>query len=292
MWYSCGVIIGAWVPDDAILTPVELAAGVRLERIPAWVKDPRAVEHEGTPTRQAVEEAEVAIVVEYEGTPGVLDKWQQDAEEKIFMTGIALWLAKPTSWSAGHLLHFQKKGDPQSWRRGGPANRLLITPQDASECPNAKDLELATKLLAFLSNLRRDGTIWGAVRLLAMALSAKPWEPRFVLVWIVLEALFGPEDGREITYRISHRIAFFLGSSPDDRRILAGIAKEGYAIRSKVVHGGRVGGLTGEESVDLMARCETLVRASLKKLSQFPEIAEKFDSKSREVYLDGIVFEK
>lgn len=107
----------------------------------------------------------------------------------------------------------------------------------------------------------------------------------------MLEALFGPEDGREITYRISHRIAFFLDTTAEDRRAAAKVVKDAYATRSKVVHGGKLAGLTPEQSVELMKQCEQLIRRSFRKLAKAPEIAAAFDSRKREMYLDGLAFE-
>ena len=36
---------------------------------------------------------------------------------------------------------------------------------------------------------------------------------RYALFWMALEALFGPEDGREISFRLSPRIAFLLAEN-------------------------------------------------------------------------------
>lgn len=182
MWYSCGVMLNASIPDDVLRNPVELSSGVRIEVIPQWVKDPRAVEHERRATRSEVESAVAAFVVEYEGTPGVLDKWQKQAEEKIFLAGIALWMAKPTGWSAGHMFHFQEKGDAGSWRRSGPINRLLVDREYLSEYPDPADFETAAEILTYILNLKRSGAVWGSIRFLGMALSERLWEPRFVLI--------------------------------------------------------------------------------------------------------------
>jgi hypothetical protein len=38
------------------------------------------------------------------------------------------------------------------------------------------------------------------------------WDPPFLLLWVVLEAIFAPSDPREITFRLSQRVAFCLGN--------------------------------------------------------------------------------
>lgn len=49
--------------------------------------------------------------------------------------------------------------------------------------------------------------------------------------------MFGAEDGREITYRLSQRIAFFLASNQAEARQLFKEVKKAYSFRSKVAHG-------------------------------------------------------
>src|SRR5262249_40706002 len=50
----------------------------------------------------------------------------------------------------------------------------------------------------------------GLIRTVWAGLQTNTVEIRYSLLWIALEALFGPEDGGEITHRLSQRIAFFL----------------------------------------------------------------------------------
>jgi hypothetical protein len=287
-WYSCGFIFDGYVPDAVLKVPVELAEGVRIERLPDWVKAEDALELESWSTKERIKRAVAGIVVEYEAD--AMDASVQKAEEKIFLAGFALWLAQPSGWSAAHITHFQKKGQSASVRRTGDCNAVRVRQDEAYAVPEPQALSLAGRLLAAILRLRRDGNVWIAVRFLTMALTEKLWEPRFVLVWIVLEALFGPEDGREITYRLSQRVGIFLGVDPGERVELFRIAKEGYGMRSKVVHGGKLAGLTPERSETLMAAAEDLVRRTLERLLQDGVLAEAFDGKGREQYLDELVF--
>lgn len=54
---------------------------------------------------------------------------------------------------------------------------------------------------------------------------------------IALEAIFGDEQGEEISYRIRLRAALFLGADVAERRTIQRTVKDFYAIRSKVAHG-------------------------------------------------------
>jgi hypothetical protein len=287
-WYSCGFIFEGHVPDSVLKVPVELAEGVRIERLPAWVKAEEALSLESWSTKKRIEEAVAGFVVEYE--TDALDANVQKAEEKIFLAGFAVWLAQATGWSAAHLTHFQVKGNASSVRRTGACNALRVRQDDVYAVPEPHSLALAGRFLGAVLRLRRDGNVWIAIRFLTMALTERLWEPRFVLVWIVLEALFGPEDGREITYRLSHRVGMFLGSDAGERVELFRIAKEGYGMRSKVVHGGKLAGLTPERSEMLMNQAEDLVRRALEKVLLEVGLSETFDGKVREQYLDELVF--
>ena len=42
----------------------------------------------------------------------------------------------------------------------------------------------------------------------------------FLILWLVIESLFGPEDAREITFRLSQRLALFMGTDSEETRAL------------------------------------------------------------------------
>ena len=112
-------------------------------------------------------------------------------------------------------------------------------------------------------------------------------EIRYSLFWIALEALFGPEDAREITYRLSQRVALFLAKDSSEARALFTKARNGYGFRSKIVHGRWKG---NAKSQVLMADAERLVRESLVRLLQDDELMKVFCGKKREAFLDDLVF--
>jgi len=142
--------------------------------------------------------------------------------------------------------------------------------------------------LAALSN---RGTIWTASRILWKALNDEVWEVRLLLLWVALEALYGPEDSREINFRISQRIAFFLGTNGDDRRRLYSEAKDGYTWRSKAVHGARLKTVDESTRLRVWAEAELLIRRTLVKILLDSDLTSSFDSKNRERLLDDLVFE-
>ncbi|MNT52886.1 hypothetical protein D3C72_1899370 [compost metagenome] len=56
--------------------------------------------------------------------------------------------------------------------------------------------------------------------------------------WVALESLFVPEKSPEINYRVSLRIAFFLGTTPEDRVEISKNIRYSYGYRSTIAHGG------------------------------------------------------
>lgn len=105
-----------------------------------------------------------------------------------------------------------------------------------------------------------------------------------------MESLFGPEDGREITFRLSQRVALFLESDKEKAQKLFSEVKNSYSWRSKVVHGLRLSKLKEDESYQLLVGLEQLVRRSFLEVLRDDATARIFDGESREKYLDSMPF--
>ena len=112
-------------------------------------------------------------------------------------------------------------------------------------------------------------------------------EIRYSLFWIALEALFGPKDGRELVFRLSQRIAFFLAKSRSGARETASIAKKAYDFRSKLVHGNWQPNAKAE---DLMGDTENIARSCLVRMTESETLLDAFMKDSRESFLDNLVF--
>jgi hypothetical protein len=148
-------------------------------------------------------------------------------------------------------------------------------------------MDLAGRLHSSLIRVPQDTAVWTAIRATWAGLQMNIEEIRYSLFWMALEALFGPDDPREITYRLSHRIALFLTKDRSGARELFMKAKSGYGFRSKVVHG------RWKENVKsqvLMADAERLVRESLIRLLQDDELMNVLCGKKRGAYLDNLIF--
>jgi hypothetical protein len=104
-----------------------------------------------------------------------------------------------------------------------------------------------------------------------------------------MEALFGPDDAREITFRLAQRIGFFLGESRSEAKSLFTTAKKCYGLRSKVAHCRWNGGASDAQQ---MEATEDISRRALLRLLDDAALRAKFSGSgaSRETYLDEVVF--
>src|SRR5262245_9829445 len=133
---------------------------------------------------------------------------QERALEGITLANLALWIAQPSGLGLDLMIHAKKRGREWSLRQSSVLSELTPHGQDQNAWLNLSDLRLARELTEALTALPRDGAVWIAARTLWKALTEQMWEVRYTLLWIALEALFGPSDPHETTYRLSQHIAF------------------------------------------------------------------------------------
>ncbi len=289
-------------PLSKLSVPFEFDKGVVLREVPPWLKKDTFTSYLNATHRHLVlTEVRYAFSSEYEadalGDPD--PNWPrkeprsiQDAyHEAVVLANLALWLAKPSALGFSAIFHADGlPGDPnfrsfQEVRDLKPHMRYEMT------CLILEDETLAKKLHAALLTLSREGTVWRSVFSLWQALTEPDWATRYLLLWISLESLFGPEDARELSFRLSQRIGFFLKSDPAEASSLFQRAKTGYAWRSKVVHGLHLSRLDPEDSIRISLDAEILINRSLKKILLDSNLLGLFDSKGREDYLDSLPFQ-
>jgi hypothetical protein len=83
--------------------------------------------------------------------------------------------------------------------------------------------------------MMKDTAAWTALRATAAALQMHSEEIRCLPLWIAIEALFGVNF--EVKYRISQRLAFFIGNDRAEAHEIYSKAKKAYDFRSKMAHG-------------------------------------------------------
>jgi len=131
------------------------------------------------------------------------------------------------------------------------------------------------------------GPVWTALNTLWIALYQQWLEQAYLFLWIALEALFGPADGRKVKRRLSRRIASFLGTDKRSVGQLREKVKHGYACRCEVAHGMRLDELEKKGQLRLY-EAQGLIRDALKKILLDPNWVRKISGKDRERHLDKL----
>jgi hypothetical protein len=283
--------------DPSLTEPIEFSGGLVLTGVPAWVHKDSMLKEFGRRDLDSVKAAKYAFAVEYEaealGSPDPAWKGKeprsiQDSQRELaLLASLALWLSRPSPVCLTliiHAPHHEGKPFTQQIERQDP---VLHHPREAHVRMSAGDLRRASMLHSKLIRVRRNTAVWTALRATFSALQMYAPEIRYALFWIALEALFGPTDGREITFRLSQRMAFFLATTRAGAKETVTIAKKAYAFRSKVVHGNWT---LNPQMHALMGDTETIARSCLVHLAENDELIDLFMTNRREAYLDDLAF--
>jgi len=258
-WDTTTVPANFWDRNENQGKSFNLSHDVILRPAPDWAIDKQILNNLTKDQGEQLQgSSRICFVIEYEadslGDPdseyqGEQPRSKQDrAHELIHLANLALWIAKPSSIGFDFIIDADSPSNSWELRSLSSAKPLLPLDRDYEVKLETNDLENARGLHSSLFALPRDKAVWIAVRTIWLSLQEREWSIRYLLLWIALEALFGPEDGREITYRLSQRVAFFLTSDRKQRQALFKAVKDGYVWRSKVAHGMKLGKLTPEKS--------------------------------------------
>jgi hypothetical protein len=277
--------------------PVEFGAGLKLCRIPPWLKNDPLAQRLGARDRDALEAATHGFVAEYDaaslGDPdptwkGATPKSVQDTKyEMAVLANFALWLAGPSAVCFVLVFHAPRFGEQWTAQQCEKHTPLLCDLKDVGAVLTEDDVQQSRRLHIALAGLPRNNAVWTAVRSGWAALQMNMEEVRYLLWWIALEALFGPDDAREISYRLAQRVALFLAADRESARNMFLAAKKGYSARSQVVHGHW---RANPESDELMATTEAMIRQSMTRILLDDHLEERFLGRDRETYLDELLF--
>jgi hypothetical protein len=125
--------------------------------------------------------------------------------------------------------------------------------------------------------------------MLHKALHERFWFVRLLIVWVALEALFGPQERQQLTHQLCERISLFIHGPTDEGQELFISLKKSYGIRSKVVHGGGLGDGSDKGVKDLQF-IEQALRGAITKIFSSQKLLDVFSSKQRESYLQKLTF--
>lgn len=264
---------------------VALDTDVYFGPIEPWVLAPEVAKDLDFKARQEFL-SETRYALFWNGPSHVLS---DDPDRLFALANLAVWLARPGDFRVRVIVTFEQSGSSRGSRQVSWGNALWLHPEYARTRLSCSDIEAASALFTVLRSIHGQGTLSTSIWMLWTALCQKAWIHRYLFSWIAVEALLGPEDGREITFRLAQRGAWFLGNSVQEREHLFAFLKEGYAWRSKVVHGLKLHKLGSEESGKLQYETEMVARRCLLKILPSEQLRKVFDTKGREQHLDRLI---
>jgi hypothetical protein len=286
-------------------TQIPFGHDFTLQDVPDWVKNAEVLNDLSRHDKQSTMDAKHAFVAEYEAAAiGEPDPaWQGQQPQSIqelkfqsaMLANMALWLRQPTpacfticfhaiSWQAPHSP--EKIPIIQQVESHPP---LYCHPDDNQNPMSASHIVKAGEIYAAMRSVPRKNAVWEALRFFWAGLTSYQRDFRYTFFWVGLEALFGPNDIGETTYKLCQRIAFFIAKTPEDTRQLFKKAKTCYNTRSKIVHGR----WKDDPKFDrVMADTEAITRTSLRLLLESPEMLKTFVSNHRDGFLEDWVFSR
>ena len=302
-WVTIASINTRWNPPESMALPYELAKGICLTDLPGWVKSESMLDYLSWNLRVELRKfAQYCVQVSYEaealGSPD--PQWkgeaprsaQETAFERLKLVEFSLFLSQPTGFSFSCVIHAHEANS--QWFMQQVYEYAPSVPLPAYERlqPSADDFAQSREVFKALEDLRPASNLRTTARVAIRARTETGFALRFLILWLVLESLFGPDDAREITFRLSQRVAFFTSETAEDVRKVFEKVKTSYNWRSKVVHGLRLAKLQEETSLQLITDLEEIVRKSVRKILLDNELIRVFDGKGREDFLDDLLFNK
>jgi len=106
-----------------------------------------------------------------------------------------------------------------------------------------------------------------------------------------LETLFSTSQA-ELSHQLSERVAFFLGTSPEERLALFRKTKKAYGIRSKIVHGDAVKESELETIINFSEFCDNTLRDICRIILSSEENLQVFMGNPSKIddYFMGLIF--
>jgi hypothetical protein len=298
-WYAVGLLrepsdIG---PYAGIL---DLGNGVTLGSIPAWL---RAAEMETEeqpnlhwPYIAAITGYPMFVLVHrYEADAPYSEPdpaWPNSADnmtkaraanDRLMVANLTAWLVQPkTTLRFGTVLHVEQRADGQL------RIRHHLHPAQFRPEPDRPGVATLTEehfveirtLNETIGSLTRQGPLWTALRSLWRALTEGWFHNRYMLLWIALEALFGPKGRADVTRRLTRNLSLFLARDAEQQAALWTRATQDYDRRSGIAHG-EGGRVEQAEWVELILRAEDWLRLALVRIVQDPALRATFSETSR-----------
>jgi hypothetical protein len=289
-WLAIGLIPSAGPTGAELAGPFDLGRQVQLARLPAELGNLRGPGLTWEQLQLLVPAVEYVLLCPYEldVDPGrIFTSRQEEINERLLLANLAVWLVSPnTNLRFRYIIHLRVGRSVELvFLRPGPP--LYHAPP--SEPTTVAHLQEARVLNEAIGSLPRHGPVWIAIRTLWGALTERWFHNRYALLWTALEALFGPQEGDAVTFRVSQNLSFFLADTAEQRQVLFREAKKAYGKRSKVVHG-EYQGVQEAEFPKLVHEAESWLRSALTTILGSGAYLEAFStSQARDAFMERLV---
>jgi hypothetical protein len=281
-------------------TTIAFEDGIQFGDMPARIRSDKEwiPKYYGSREQERIAETKHALVSEYEcealyeqdkrwAGRGIKHK-QQVQYELCALANLSLWLVRPSPACVGFVFHSrEEKITAWNIQASSSALKILCHPNDVEARLSPDDVAHAAVLHKAIVGEYFRSAPWPPATIALSFLQMNSELVRYLLCWVGLESLFGPDDGRELSFRLAQRIGFFRGKDKQEGRAVFETARDGYNLRSKLAHGRWKYDV---KTTQLMALSEDLIRRAFIRILENPELLETFAGKKREEYLDSLVY--
>lgn len=301
-WHLVGPVARDFKLDEGVLDQAfDLGHGIVLARRPDWFGSEAIPTWLGYFERQRAENAALVLLAECRaGLRGPGPKQQEDDKSKLRSAQVAVWIASGIRLRYDVTIVVEPVGSDGKRRfKSWTVLPADLARMDVEQVLTHAHLAEARDLLHVLLELTEGehrGPLWVALRMGALASDQYHADIAFTLMWVGLEALFGPDSSGETIHQLAERIAFFLESDASAARALYRAVKKAYGRRSKVIHG-RADGLLKkdterehEESRQDFFQTAEWLRRAIRRIALDPEIRPVFAGAGRDQYLAELPF--
>jgi len=277
-------------PEGIMNKSRDLGFGVSIGPTPAWARNETITRYLSFRQRYQLEHYRDRALVMESASQG--DTAWQPLLQRYWLVNLALWLVKPTSLTCEFVVIAGNCGGTWEEKHDQDVDPLYIFDDLRHSHYNEHDLLQAAALLKALESLPDNGAVRAAVHMTWTALASRHWHVRYLLLWVALEGIFGPQELGETTYQIAIRLAKFIGASDDERMELYRLNKRSYQIRSSIVHSINLPSKkVGDAAKSARLHTETCVRRAFMKILGDAALMNVLSGKDRDKYFATLILD-
>jgi hypothetical protein len=293
---------GLVLPEEVSTTAFEFEPGVSIGRVPDWCRDPGVFETMLEPEhKRIVGSARHAFSAEFlyvesatHGNPQNLTPEEVRAERRIRNAILAMWLAHPFGFEVPFAVRASAREDARfRWDGGGrPDMDVQIgwrsDPDNSGNPVPGHALREARVLYEGMTSLPASGAVAVALEALWYSLTLRKPLLAFLVLWIALEALFGPSGPERVTACLKRWIPGFAEEMAGIGGLSKGTVDKWYRARCKIAHGRSLRPTDAKKAAELTETAksvENVARRSLVAILKDPSLAVLLNGESRELEL-------